>query len=355
VSPVRRWVRRLLLALAVLVVSFVLLVGGLGYAFSGPTYQGPPSDHFDGRRFENMRAVPHGGLGAFLRWQLGRQRPAWTDRTTPPGPPPPARVTGGALRVTFVNHATVLLQQDGLNVLTDPIWSLRASPVSFAGPRRHRPPGLRFEDLPPIDAVVLGHNHYDHLDLPTLVRLQQAHRPRFFCGLGNGRLLARAGIERVTELDWWQAARLTPEVELVAVPSQHFSNRGLFDRDRTLWLGYVVRGPAGTSYFASDTGRGPHFAEIRRRLGPPRLAVLPIGAYRPEWFMSGVHVSPQEALEAHNALGAGTSVGMHFGTFSLADDGQDEPPAALAAALASHPAPRPRFWTLDFGEGREVP
>jgi L-ascorbate metabolism protein UlaG (beta-lactamase superfamily) len=246
----------------------------------------------------------------------------------------------------------VLLQQDGVNVLTDPIWSLRASPVSFVGPRRHHPPGLRFLDLPPIDAVVLSHNHYDHLDLPTLRRLQAAHHPRFFCGLGNQALLERAGLQRVTELDWWQSVPLTATVELIAVPAQHFSNRGLFDRDRTLWLGYVLRGPAGLAYFAGDTGAGPHFAEIRKRLGAPRLAVLPIGAYRPEWFMSAVHESPAQTLEAHQQLGAGTTVPMHFGTFALGDDGQDEAPRTLEAAATGAAA---RVRVLEFGEALEVP
>ena len=247
----------------------------------------------------------------------------------------------------------MLIQQDGLNVLTDPIWSLRASPVSFMGPRRFHPAGLRFEDLPPIDAVVLSHNHYDHLDIPTLRRLQAAHHPRFFCGLGNEALLERAGLERVSELDWWQGVPLTAAVELVGVPAQHFSERGLFDTDRTLWLGYVLRGPAGLSYFAGDTGAGPHFAEIRRRLGAPRLA----SSHRrlpPRWFMSRRPPVADEALEAHAALGAGTSVAMHFGTFALGDDGQDEPVAALGEALGRRGA-RPRFWVLAPGEGRDVP
>jgi L-ascorbate metabolism protein UlaG (beta-lactamase superfamily) len=343
-----RWLRRILYAVGGLVLLFVGLVVGLGWYFSGPAYRGPVSDHFDGEHFSNMRAVPHGGFGAFLRWQMHRQRGPWVDRDAPPGPKPPARVPG--LRVTFVNHATMLLQQDDLNVLTDPIWSLRASPVAFMGPRRHHPPGLRFEDLPPIDAVLLSHNHYDHLDLPTLLRLQAAHHPRFFCALGNKALLERAGLQRVTELDWWQSVPLTATVDLIAVPAQHFSNRGFFDRDRTLWLGYVLRGPAGLSYFAGDTGAGPHFAEIRRRLGAPRLAMLPIGAYRPAWFMSPVHEAPAEALAAHAQLGAGTSVAVHFGTFALGDDGQDEPRRALEAARRGA-----RFHVLDFGEALEVP
>ena len=338
-----------------LVLLFVALVIGLGWAFSGPVYRGPRSDHFDGKRFHNLAPRPGGGFGDFMRWQLGRRRGPWQQRAAPPGPPPPRRVGRGELRVTFINHATVLVQQDGINLLTDPIWSDRTSPVSFAGPRRHQPPGLRFEDLPPIDVVSISHNHYDHLDLPTLRRLHTAHRPRFFVGLGNRALLEGAGIATVTELDWWQQVTLEPDLVLIAVPNQHFSNRGLFDRDRTLWTSYVLRGPAGMSYLAGDTGDGPHFDLVRQRLGSPRLAVLPIGAFRPEWFMSRVHVSPEEAVRAHERLGAGTSVGMHFGTFPLADDGQDEPVTALRAALARRPPPAPRFWVLGFGEGRDVP
>jgi L-ascorbate metabolism protein UlaG (beta-lactamase superfamily) len=349
-----RWLRRILLALGVLVLLFAALVVVLGFVFSGPSYRGPVSDHFDGTRFHNVPDVPHGGFGAFLKWQRNRQQGPWKDVDARPGPPPPAHVTGGGMRITFVNHATVLLQQDGVNVLTDPIWSPRASPVSFAGPRRHRSPGLRFEDLPPLDAVVLSHNHYDHLDLGTLRRLEQTHHPRFLCGLGNRALLERAGLGRVTELDWWQSLPLTAAVDLIAVPNQHFSNRGIFDRDHTLWLGYVLRGPAGLAYFAGDTGLGTHYAQIRQRLGAPRLAVLPIGAYRPPWFMSTVHQSPEQAVAAHTTLGASTSVAMHFGTFALGDDGQDEPVEALQAALRDTD-PRPRFWVLDFGEGRDVP
>jgi L-ascorbate metabolism protein UlaG (beta-lactamase superfamily) len=358
IPPVRRphpWRRRVLLALVLLLAAVPALVTGVGCGLSGPVYRGPQSDHFDGERFRNLRDVPHGGLGAFLRWQWTRKRGPWSDQPGPIGPKPPARVGRGALRVTFINHATTLVQQDGLNLLTDPIWSERCSPFSWIGPRRKRPPGIRFEDLPPIDLVVISHNHYDHLDLPTLRRLAETHRPRFFVGLGNRALLEKAGITRVTELDWWQSIPLGEARELIGVPAQHFSNRGLFDRDGTLWLGYLIRGPAGTTYFAGDTGGGPHFAEIRRRHGAPRLALLPIGAYRPEWFMSRVHVSPEEAVAAHETLGAATSVGIHFGTFSLADDGQDEPARAVQTALRGRPPDRrPRFLVLAPGQGHDV-
>lgn len=342
-------------ALVGLAVLFAGVVAVGGYLFSGPSYSGAATDHFDGQRFQNMRAVPHGGFVDFLKWQRTRKPGAWQQRNEPPGAKPPDRVEKGNLRVTFVNHATVLVQQDGLNILTDPTWSERASPVSWAGPRRYHPPGIRFEDLPRIDVVVISHNHYDHMDLPTLRRLQLKDLPRFYVGLGNGSLFVDKGIGPVTEIDWWKSTEIAPGVELIGVPAQHFSGRGLFDRDRTLWLGYLIKGPAGATYFAGDTGDGPHFDEIKKRFGAPRLALLPIGAYQPGWFMSGVHVNPAEALKAHDRLGAGTSVGIHFGTFPLADDAQDEPLDALQQELGRRAAPRPRFLTLKFGEGLDVP
>jgi L-ascorbate metabolism protein UlaG (beta-lactamase superfamily) len=257
--------------------------------------------------------------------------------------------------VTLVNHATLLVQQDGLNILTDPVWSDRVSPVGWAGPRRYRSAGLRFEDLPPIDAVVVSHNHYDHLDLPTLKRLHAEHRPRFFVGLGNKALLEGEGIDRVEELDWWGDRELAPGVAVTSAPAQHFSARGLCDRDATLWTSWLVRGPSGMTYFAGDTGFGPHFQQVRERYGSPRAALLPIGAYLPRWFMRFVHISPDEAVEAHRVLGAGTSIAMHYGTFALADDGQFEAPRALRAALENSNVQEDRFWLLEFGHGREVP
>jgi L-ascorbate metabolism protein UlaG (beta-lactamase superfamily) len=354
-SVLGRWIRRLLLALVGLAVVFAGVVAVAGYVLSGSSYAGAASDHFDGQRFQNMRPVPHGGFFDFLKWQRTRKPGVWQQRNEPPGAKPPDRVEKGQLRVTFVNHATVLIQQDGLNILTDPTWSERASPVSWAGPRRYHSPGLEFEDLPRIDVVIISHNHYDHMDLPTLRRLQEKDLPRFVVGLGNGPLFVDKGIGPVTEVDWWKSTAIGPEVELIGVPAQHFSGRGLFDRDRTLWLGYLIKGAAGVTYFAGDTGDGPHFDEIKKRFGAPRLALLPIGAFQPAWFMSGVHVNPAEALKAHDRLGAGTSVGIHFGTFPLADDGQDEPLDALQQELSRRAAPRPRFMTLKFGEAFDVP
>jgi L-ascorbate metabolism protein UlaG (beta-lactamase superfamily) len=332
------------------------MVTGRGKS-SNPYYRGPPSDHFDGTRFFNPDGHKPRNLGDLLKWQLGGRRARWPRALASPFPKalPETTVAKGTLRTTMVGHASLLIQVPGLNILTDPVWSQRVSPLSFIGPQRINKPGIAFADLPKIDVVLVSHNHYDHLDLATLRRLAARDRPRFFVGLGNRALLEKAGLERVAELDWWQTVPLGEGVELTGVPAQHFSNRGLFDRDGTLWLGYLLRGPAGTTFFAGDTGAGPHFAEIRRRYGAPRLALLPIGAFRPEWFMGGVHVSPEEAIAAHEALGAATSVGIHFGTFPLADDGEEEAPVALRAALARRPeASRPRFLVLAPGEGHDV-
>jgi len=348
------WIGGAILGLAALTGSLVV---GLGcYAFSAPGYEGERTDHFDGERFHNPGNAPEHGPADLLRWQTSRRPGPWSAPTdTAAGRPPPRRVGTGELRVTFVGHSTVLIQMDGLNILTDPMWSERASPIGWAGPMRVRPPGIRFRDLPPIDVVLISHNHYDHLDLPTLARLWRTHGPRIFVPLGDAALLAGEGIKGTTELDWWQEAPLSGDVRLVCVPAQHFSQRGTCDRNRTLWAGYVIEGPAGRVYFAGDTGYGPHFAAIRERLGPPRLALLPIGAYRPRWFMRRAHLSPADAVEAGGVLGAQRSMAIHFGTFRLGDDGRDEPLDDLAAALEGAGVARDHFWALGFGEGRDVP
>ncbi len=323
--------------------------------FSTPRYRGPRSDHFDGRKFQNAGSVALSGWRDFFRWRRQAQPGPWHDWTdAPPGPPPPARAGPGELRVTFVNHATVLIQMDGINLLTDPIWSDRCSPVSFLGPRRRRPPGVRFEDLPSIDAVLISHDHYDHLDLPTLSRLAATFHPQLFTGLGNRTFLEGQDLGTTRELDWWEEADLPGGLRLQAVPAQHFSGRGLCDRNDTLWAGFVIRGSAGSVYFAGDTGFGPHFEEIRRRCGSPRLALLPIGAFQPEWFMSPVHLSPKEALKAHRVLGAATSMAIHFGTFPLADDGEALPAEQIRQALGEDPDLMQHFWVPEFGEGRSI-
>ena len=308
------------------------------------------------RRFRNQTPTGPNRFRDFVKWMRTREPGPWQKWTEiPPATDPPHRVGRGAMRLTFVNHSTVLVQMDGLNILTDPIWSKRASPVSFAGPKRVHAPGLRWEQLPPIDVALVSHNHYDHLDVETLDRLAAEHRPRIFVPRANRDMLVRRGLRDVHELDWWGSAGVREGIRVTAVPAQHFSGRGLFDRDHALWSGFVVSGPAGAMYFAGDTGFGPHFRQIRERLGPPRLALLPIRAYRPEWFMSRVRTSPDEALDAHEVLGADVSAAIHFGTFRLADDGENEAPARIEALLRDAVPPRPQFWILGSGEARDVP
>jgi L-ascorbate metabolism protein UlaG (beta-lactamase superfamily) len=321
--------------------------------FSAPRYQGPVSDHFDGEKFRNRRAQPHGFRG-LIRWLSNREIGPWRDWVdTLPGPPPPRDVDD--MRVTFINHSTVLVQYAGLNILTDPVWSKKVGPANLIGPERVRPAGIRFADLPRIDVVLISHNHYDHCDLPSLRALVRRDAPRIFTPLGNSALLTSERVNGSSDLDWWQSTSLDARTTLTCVPAEHFSGRGTCDRDANLWGGFVVSGPRGSVYFAGDTGWGDHFVEIRRRFGPIRLALLPIGAYRPRWFMAPVHIDPQDAVRAHDSLGAATSVGIHWGTFVQADDGEWEPVEELDRTIAQRAEPRPRFWVLQNGEGRDVP
>jgi L-ascorbate metabolism protein UlaG (beta-lactamase superfamily) len=346
--------RRLVLALLTVIVLFCLAIVGAGCAFSAPGWHGPRSDHFDGTRFRTPGVAPReSGIAELIKWQTHRDHNVWPGYHDEPSGPP-HRVAPGQLRVTFINHATTLLQLDGVNVLTDPIWADRASPVSFIGPHRVRPPGIKFEELPPIDAVLLSHNHYDHLDLRTLRRLQrQFPHLQIFAGLGNRAFLESKGLSQVHELDWGQSLQVG-EVTVRSVKNQHFSNRGLFDADHTLWTAWVLEGQhGGKAYFAGDTGYGPHFKEVGDAQGPFRLAVLPIGAFRPEWFMSPIHQSPEQAVQAAIDLRARTAIPMHFGTFDLADDGETEAVERLKKA-AEH-SPGSRFVVLGFGEGLDVP
>jgi len=256
--------------------------------------------------------------------------------------------------LTWIGHSTFLLQFDGTNILTDPHCSERASPVSFAGPRRKTPAGLALEELPPIDIVVISHNHYDHLDEETVQRLyerQKERPPRFFVPLGVRAFFADRGIGGVVEMDWWDSLTLQ-DWTIHAVPVQHFSGRSLFDRNETLWAGWVLEHPEFKFFFAGDTGYSKDFRDLGTRLGPFDLAAIPIGAYEPRWFMSAVHVDPEQAVKIHQDVGARYSVGMHWGTFMLADEDMDEPPRRLTVALAAAGIPQERFFVMRHGDTR---
>ncbi|MCW3475089.1 MBL fold metallo-hydrolase [Limobrevibacterium gyesilva] len=264
---------------------------------------------------------------------------------------PPPRVAG--LRITLVGHASFLVQVAGLNILIDPVWSARASPLRFAGPRRVNPPGIALADLPPVQAVLVTHNHYDHLDLPTLHRLWARFRPRIVAPLGNDAIIRRRRPEiGVDVLDWGEAVRLAPGVTATLEPALHWSARGLRDRRMALWGAFVLTTPAGVIYHVGDTayGDGALFRAIRDRHGAPRVAVLPVGAYEPRWFMGAQHMNPAEAVRAFRDCGAAQALGHHWGTFQLTDEAIDQPPAALAAALEAAGIDPARFRALRPGE-----
>ena len=284
----------------------------------------------------------------------------WTTTVYPQNSPlSPVEPDVAALRAnrtdstaTWIGHATFFIQQGGLNILTDPQWSARASPVSFAGPKRMVPPGIRFEDLPPIDAVLISHDHYDHLDLPTVRRLAARDKPRFLVPLGLKTWFEQRGIANVEELDWWDTYKLRDCV-LTCVPAQHFSGRTLTDRNSRLWSGWSVQGSRGQFFFAGDTGYYPAlFKEIRRRLGEIELAAIPIGAYLPAYMMQCVHSTPEQALQIFTDIGAARFTAMHWGTFDLADEPIGEPPIRLEAERQRLGLEKDRVWVLRPGETR---
>ena len=327
----------------------------------------PPRAPFDGREFHNLDGVGAGrSLLDVLRWKLFDRATPWPDHPAPDTALPdiaPA-VQPGALATTFVGHSTFLLQfAGGINVLTDPVWSRRASPVSFTGPARYRPPALDLASLPAIAVVLVSHGHYDHLDLPTLRRLEAAHAPLFLTGLRQGKLLRQQGLRRVEELDWWQSHRFSPAgdagagasaapLEITFTPAQHWTARGL-SRNGALWGGFWIKpihGPGLRVFFAGDSGWGRHFGTIHEQLGTPDVAFLPIGAYAPRWFMRAQHMNPDDAVQAHLALASRRSVAMHFGTFRLTDEGIDQPAQELATSLAARGVSPELFTVPRFGE-----
>ena len=314
----------------------------------------PMSDHFDGQRFFNP-TLPGGfapTVGTVFK-MLREPRTRWPRSVENKGVPQlNVTRTIDDIAVTFVNHATFLIQIGDIAILTDPIWSERASAVRWAGPRRARKPGVAFDDLPRIDLILLSHNHYDHLDLATLRRLRQTFSPAVLVAAGDARLVGPLGFKDMRELDWWDETPIGDVLKVTFVPSQHSSARGLFDRHRSLWGGYMIESRGRRIYFSGDTGYSKHFSDIKRRLGSPDIAMLAIGAYEPRWFMGPIHMNPTEAVRAHADLGAQHSIGMHFGTFQLTPEDIDQPQADLKAALFQSGVSETEFVTLHEGETR---
>lgn len=328
-------------------------------------YYDPARPHHTRAGFRN-NYVDDFFTGSFLRWQWER----WRDGL----PKPPASLDAlqpvnadldwlkqnrSVPSATWIGHATVLLQVGGLNILTDPVFSERASPLSWLGPKRKTPPAMKAADLPRIDVVIVSHNHYDHLDLPSLQALnaQPGGPPLFLMPLGVGDWLRRHGIDNVAQLDWWQSRQLAGAT-LHFLPVQHWSARGLFDRFETLWGGWVIESDGGDRmlklFFTGDTGYSKDFADIRRRFGRFDVALIPVGAYEPRWFMRHQHVDPAEAVQIHLDLEARRSLGIHWGAFELTDEPLDEPPRALLQALQARGVDTRDFVTTAPGETLKI-
>ena len=325
-------------------------------------YRGPISDHFDGLRFFDPHGVPSRSRRDLLRWFVDRRwrrtRAKWPDwAPSPYFDRPPARLEGAAWRISYVGHASFLIQTAGRNILLDPVWSKRASPSRFVGPRRVNNPGIAFADLPPIDVVLVSHGHYDHLDVRTLSRIAAAHRSRVITALGNDVIIRNFDRAIAAEgYDWGDRVDVGGGIAVRFVAARHWSARNLSDRNMALWASFVIETPRGRIYFVADSGYGDghYFRNARERHGPFKLAILPIGAYEPRWFMRDHHMNPSEAVQALIDCGAEIALAHHHGTFQLTDEPIDAPFLALVEAMNAagispelFPALRPgQVWQL---------
>ena len=292
-----------------------------------------------------------------LRWQLTSKRSPWPKKIPAHSGVRPLRrvgeLNGSGLSITAVGHSSLLIQVGGCNLLIDPVWSERASPLRFAGPRRRNPPAIAFQDLPPIDCILLTHNHYDHMDVFTLKRLWHDHHPVVISPLGNDAVIHASAPEiEVTTGDWWDSFALHPAIRATIVPAYHWSSRNISDRRMALWGGFMLETAAGSIYCAGDTAfrDGAIFHQIRKRFGPPAVALLPIGAYAPRWFMGTQHADPTEAVQIAQICGARHALGIHWGTFQLTDEAHHEPEDLLEAAVSAHKMESSQFIALHPGD-----
>ncbi|MDQ0839513.1 MBL fold metallo-hydrolase [Sphingomonas faeni] len=333
-------------AILLLVVIGALIVTIVPQFLDRIYYHGFASSHFDGARFFNpdgdadtKQIQPKGSGGGrasfFWKYFTGSDgRSAWPKSVAVERIAPPARVEGERMVVTWVGHASVLIQTQGLNILTDPVWAEKAGPLG-TGPRRVAAPGIAFDALPKIDLVLVSHNHYDHLDKATLKRLWQRDRPRIITSLGNDSVIGQTGAQ-ATALDWGQRVAIKPGVAITVTRNHHWGSRWFTDRNRALWSSFVVTLPGGNVFFAGDTGMGDgKWPDEAAALGPIRLALIPIGAFRfvDGQMESGSHIGPVDAVEVYRRLGAAHAIPIHWGTFRLSFEGYDTPPKLLAAAM----------------------
>lgn len=316
-----------------------------------PYYTGPQSDHFDGLRFFNVgQPSTDRTFHEVWRWKSTEKPAKWPAQVSViPATPSPSVDN---IRITMVGHVTMLIQVKGLNILTDPVWSDRASPLSFAGPKRVTAPGIAFENLPHIDVILLSHNHYDHMDLKTLKRLHTKYQPLIITPLGNDTIIRKAIPQaRINTGDWGDNLQISPTAKVTLTRANHWSSRGVRDRRMALWAGFFIEAESGKIWFAGDTGYGDGqiFRDIKEKYGAPDVALIPIGAYAPRWFMANQHVDPAEAVKIFQDIGAPKSLGMHWGTFQLTDETRDAPKEELALALAKAQIPHGHFVAAEPG------
>ena len=311
-----------------------------------------PSDHYNGNKFVNPTLKEPFSPGIKDIYEMAREgRPKWPDSIKNVCTPQlKEQLKDEDFSITFINHATFLIQTAGLNIITDPVWAQRASPISWIGPKRVRKPGIDIDSLPHIDLILISHNHYDHLDLETLKIFNKKFSSQVLVPIGDKALVESVGFENVREMDWWDSLQVSPEIKITFTPQQHSSARGLFDRDRSLWGSYYIEFVNQNIFFGGDGGYSSHFVDIKNRLGAPDLAILGIGAYLPSSFMKAIHTSPAEAVQAHIDLEAKESIGMHYGTFQLASEEYHQPIDDLKTALDVEKISHDIFYTLQEGE-----
>lgn len=320
----------------------------IGCSASGKIERTNITAPYDGELFSNYDTRPERSRWDVWKWRFSSNKTEWPEWIeSAPQKVPNEHVDG--LSVTFINHSSFLIQTDGLNILTDPFYSYRASPFTWIGPKRVRDAGVRMEDLPPIDIILVSHNHYEHMDKPALKKLHALFPDAaVYTGLGNIPDIRETGFTNVTEMDWWEETEYKG-LTIHFVPARHFSARTLWDRNETLWGGFVLTGNAGNIYFAGDTAKGTHDAMLAERFGGFELALIPIGAYEPRWFMQYSHNNPEEAIQIHKEINSKFSIGMHFGTVQLTDEGIDEPERDLIKAREAAGMPDDEFIVPEFG------
>lgn len=322
---------------------------------AAPVYKGEKLFNFDGTYFRSPRIIAGvQGVKSLLKWQRERVRPTWVVEKNLRHKPTLINSKLGELNVVFINHSTFLIQIDGLNIITDPVFANRVGPLGI-GPKRHKPSGLAMNELPKIDIILLSHNHYDHLDIQAVKEIYKKNNSKIICPLGIGLFLDKHNIKHLPDLNWYEELNLNDNTSILCTEALHFSGRGLSDRNKTLWAGYLIKSRFGDVYFVGDTGYNENiFTEIGKQHKDISLALIPIGAYKPEWFMSSVHISPAQAVMLHKAVGAKQSIAMHWGTFALADDGMYTAVEEIKKFHTTKDIKEDEFIILENGESKKI-